>query len=287
IEATAATQEQQIVNAENELRLSRIALAQLLLIDDYENFDVADEDFVLPEADVLDHSAKSIYQKALTFRNDIKYSEANVELARKDLDIAKGALLPTLSAFYGYDTRISYQDRSVGTGEFDIVPIGVVPSTQEEVVTARERMGVRGPLPFFDQWTMNDGHSYGLQLNIPILNGFSARNTMKKSQVNLERSKNQLEQDKLDLDNAVHQAWNDTRASYKSYEAAGKALEARREAYNYARERFNVGLMNSFDFAQAQARVDNAEAELVRTKYDYIFKLKVLEFYFGIPLDEL
>lgn len=288
IEATAATQEQQIVNAENELRLSKIALAQLLLIDDYENFDVADEDFMLPESDILDNSPRTIYNKALTFRNDIKFSETNVELAMKDLDIAKGALLPTLSAFYGYDTRISYQDRAISTGEFEAVGTQFfVPSTEEQIFGLQPISQIRGPLPFFEQWTQNDGHSYGLQLNIPILNGFSAKNSVKRSQVNVERSKNQLEQDKLDLDNAVHQAWNDTRASYKSYEAAGKALEARKGAYNYARERFNVGLMNSFDFAQAQARVDNAEAEFVRTKYDYIFKLKVLEFYFGIPLDEL
>ncbi|WP_461532072.1 TolC family protein [Sinomicrobium sp.] len=287
IEATAATQEQQIVNAENELRLSRISLAQLLLIDDYENFDVADEDFIIPESRIPDESPRSIYEKALTFRNDIKFSEANVALAEKDVEIAKGAMMPTLSAYYGYDTRISYQDRTVGTGEFDLVPIGVVPSTQEAVVTSREIVGVRGPMPFFDQWTLNDGHSYGLQLSIPVFNGFSARNSVKRSEVNLERTKNQLEQDKLDLDNAVHQAWNDTRAAFKSYEAAGKALEARKEAYNYARERYNVGLMNGFDYAQAQARVDNAEAEFVRTKYDYIFKLKVLEFYFGIPLEQL
>ncbi len=175
----------------------------------------------------------------------------------------------------------------MGTGDFELIPIGLVPSTEEQVVTSREISAIRGPLPFFRQWTQNDGHSYGLQLNIPVLNGFSAKNSVKRNQVNVERSKNQLEQDKLDLDNAIHQAWNDTRAAYKSYEAAGKALEARQGAYNYARERFNVGLMNSFDFAQAQSRVDNAEAEFVRTKYDYIFKLKVLEFYFGIPLDEL
>ncbi len=99
IEATAATQEQQIVNAENELRLSRIALAQLLLIDDYDNFDVADEDFMLPESDILENSPRTIYNKALTFRNDIKFSEANVALAEKDLDIAKGHYYPPCLRF--------------------------------------------------------------------------------------------------------------------------------------------------------------------------------------------
>jgi outer membrane protein len=61
-------------------------------------------------------------------------------------------------------------------------------------------------------------------------------------------------------------------------------LEARRLAYEYSKERFDVGLMNAFDFSQAQSRVDNAEAELIKTKYDYIFRLKVLEFYFGLPI---
>jgi outer membrane protein len=64
-------------------------------------------------------------------------------------------------------------------------------------------------------------------------------------------------------------------------------LEARKLAYQYAKERFDVGLMNSFNFSQAQARLDNAEASVIRTKYDYIFRLKILEFYFGIPITVL
>ena len=70
----------------------------------------------------------------------------------------------------------------------------------------------------------------------------------------------------------------------KAYEAALKTLEARRLAYDYAKQRFDVGLMNSFDFSQAQSRLDNAEADAIRTKYDYIFRLKILEFFYGIPL---
>ena len=62
-------------------------------------------------------------------------------------------------------------------------------------------------------------------------------------------------------------------------------MEARRLAYQYAKERFDAGLLNAFDFTQTQARVDNAEADVVRTKYDYIFRLKILEFYFGMPIN--
>jgi len=55
-------------------------------------------------------------------------------------------------------------------------------------------------------------------------------------------------------------------------------------AFQYTKERFDVGLLDAFNFSQAQSRVDNAQANLISAKYNYIFRLKVLEFYFGIPL---
>ncbi|HLT52238.1 MAG TPA: TolC family protein [Arenibacter sp.] len=257
IEATAATQEQQIVNGENLVLITRINLAQLLQITDYENFDIAEEEFNIPPSNILDNSAKAIFDKALTFRNDIKFSLSNVELALKDLQIAKGAVYPTLGAFFNYGTQYSSEFRN--------------PATFER-------------LPFSDQLWLTDGISYGLQLNIPVFNGFSVKNSIKRAKIGVEKSRLQLKQDKLDLETNINQAYVDVKSFSKAYEAAQKTLDARRLAYDYSRERFNVGLMNAFDYSQAQSRVDNAEAELIRTKYDYIFRLKVLEFYFGLPL---
>lgn len=257
IEATAANLEQQIVNAQNAVLISRISLAQLLQITDYENFDIADEAFDVPPASILNNSPKEIFAKALTFRNDIRFSESNVAVAEKDLEIAKGARFPTLGAFFNYNTRYSDQTRDPITGE---------------------------KIGFKDQLWVNDGISYGAQLNIPIFNGWSTRNGIKRSQIDVMRSQLQLEQDKLDLETNINQAYADVQNNAKAYEAAQKTLEARRLAYEYSKERFDVGLMNSFDFSQAQARVDNAEAELIRTKYEYIFRIKVLEFYFGLPI---
>lgn len=257
IEATAANQEQQIVDGQNQVTLSLISLAQLLQITDYENFDIADEEFAVPTSDILDYSPKVIFDKALTFRNDIKFSETNVDLAEKDLQIAKGASFPTVGAFINYNTRYSDQTLDPLTGE---------------------------TIPFRDQLYLNDGISYGAQLTIPIFNGFSTGNNIKRSQISLEKARLQFEQDKLDLENTINIAYVDVQSFAKSYEAAQKTLEARKLAYDYSKERFDVGLMNSFDFSQAQARVDNAEAEVIRTKYNYIFRIKVLEFYFGLPI---
>uniref|UniRef100_UPI00404AE5E4 TolC family protein n=1 Tax=Flavobacterium sp. TaxID=239 RepID=UPI00404AE5E4 len=251
IEATVANQEQQIVNSENLILISKINLAQLLQIADYENFDIADETFEIPPSEILTYTPRTIFEKAITFRNDIKLSEANIGLAEKDLQISKGALLPTLGAFFNYNTRYSGQQQD---------------------------------LNFTDQLWINDGISYGAQLSIPIFNGFSVKNNIKRSEINIDKAKIQLEQDKLALETTINQAYVDVKSFGKAYEAAQKTAEARRLAYNYSKERFDVGLMNSFDFSQSQARVDDAEAQLVRTKYDYILKLKVLEFYFGLPI---
>jgi outer membrane protein len=63
--------------------------------------------------------------------------------------------------------------------------------------------------------------------------------------------------------------------------------EARRLAFEYAKERYDVGLSNSFDFNQSRTAYENAQSDVVRTKYDYIFRLKILEFYFGLPITDL
>ncbi len=260
IEATAANQEQQIVNGESLVLISRINLSQLLQITDYENFDVVDDSFAIPPSTILDNSAKDIYEKALTYRSDIKFSESNVEISEKDLKIAKGALYPTLSGFVNYGSRYSDVTLLADSNNMPYTP------------------------SLTDQLWIFDGISYGAQLNIPVFNGFSVKNNIKRAAISLEKSKLQLEQDKLNLESNIQQAYVDVTTFRKAYEAAEKTLEARRLAYNYSKERFDVGLMNAFDFSQAQSRVDNAEADVVRTKYDYIFRLKILEFYFGIPI---
>lgn len=257
IEATVAAQEQQLVSAQNNVIIARIALAQLLQITDYENFDIAEEEYLIPNSSVLDKSPKEIFDKALTFRNDIKLSRTNVEIANKDLQIAKGARYPTINGFFNYNTRYSDQNFNPITGNL---------------------------VAFKDQLWINDGISFGASINIPVFNGFSVRNNVKRSKINLMKSELQFAQDKLTLESNINQAYADVNGTLKTLEAAQKTLAARELAFQYNKERFEVGLLDAFNFSQAQSRVDNARASLISAKYNYIFRLKVLEFYFGIPL---
>lgn len=293
IKANDASEKQAIVNAENAVQVSLISLAQLLLIKDYQNFDIEDQGYDIVDEGIADKDVYEIIGSAKENRAEIKIAEKSVELAEKDVQIAKSVYYPTLSAFFGYDTR--YTDAASFINTIDpnnpmvVREIGVVQETGQSVIGEFPNTVpmLVGADPFVDQLYQNDGVSYGLSLNIPILNGFSARGNVKRNQINLERTQNQLEQAQLDLESTVYQAYVDAKGALKSYEAATSALESQELAYNYAKERYDVGLTNAFDFSQSKVRFDNSKIELNRAKYDYMFKLKVLELYFGIPALEL
>ncbi|PVW17450.1 TolC family protein [Marixanthomonas spongiae] len=255
IQATDAGEKQRIAQNENAVTISLINLAQLLLIEDYATFDIADEGYNIIGDEIIEKPVQEVITAAEENRNEVKIAQKNVELAKKDLQMARGAYYPTLSAFFSYNTRYSdndFLDRA-----------------------------------FTDQLYQNDGIGYGLQLNVPILNGFATRSSVNRSKINLKRNKYQLEQAKLDLESNVYQAYVDAKGALKAYEAALVALESQELAYDYAKDRYDVGLTNAFDFSQSKLRYDNARIEVNRAKYDYIFKLKVLELYFGISPTEL
>ena len=286
LEANKAAQEQSIIQAENNLALSQISLAQLLQITDFQNFDIVEQNFDIPFSQILEKNPKAIFEKALTFRSDIKLGIINIDIAEKDVELAKGTLKPTLRAFYSYSNRLGYSNRLIGSGDFTEIPIGYVLSSGESVVRSIEETTIAPHLSFAEQLRNNEGHNYGLSLNIPIFNGFSARNSVKKAKINLERNKNAFEEQKLNLESTINQAFNDTRGAYKFYEAVQKTLFSRKDAFNVAQNRYEAGAMNAFDYVQAQQRYEQSISDRVRAKFDYIFKLKVLEFYFGIPITE-
>lgn len=264
IKANVATNKQNVITAENALLISKLSLAQLLQLKDFYDFDVVDTENIKDENNILAQPATAIYDKAKELRTELKIAKTNLEVAQKDLDIAKGAFQPTVQGFYNYNTRIAYADR-----------IGL--DQNGNPVT-------RPALPFWDQFKDNKGQAFGAQLSIPIFNGWSVKNNVERNKVNLEKSKIALEQQELDLQRNVYTAFTDAKGALKTHESAVVSLESRQEAFNYAKERYAVGMMNSFDFNQAQTLLTNAQSEVIRTKYDYIFKIKILEFYFGIPI---
>lgn len=266
LKATVATDKQNITVSENNLLISKLSLAQLLQLKEFADFDVVDDTDVKDENNIMAQSPTDIYNKAKETRTELKLAQTNLEIAEKNVAIAKGAYMPTLSGFYSFRTSASYSDLPTGQVDADGNPI------------------YRSPDPVFDQFSDNKGHNFGLDLQIPIFNGFSVKNNVERSKVSLEKSKIDLEQKSLDLQRNVFTAFTDAKGALNTYESSTITLEARQQAYNYAKEKYDVGLMNSFDFTQAQTLLTNAQSDVIRTKYDYMFKIKILEFYFGIPI---
>jgi outer membrane protein len=289
IKATVAGDKQRLVAAENALFLSKLSLVQLLQLDDYKDFDIAEDNVAVPLSTVMAEKPEDIIEKAKQSRVELKIATTNLELAEKDITIAKGALQPSIAGFYNFSTRASYSDRVVG---FDINSanptsvIGQVEGTGQNVLQPNFSPVLGNPDSLFNQFSDNKGHNFGMQLTVPIFNGFSAKNNIERSKVALERTKIAKQQAEVDLERNVYNAITDAKGALNSYESAQVALEARAEAFNYAKEKYAVGMMNSFDFNQAQTLYLNAQSEVLRTKYDYIFKLKLVEFYFGIPIKQ-
>jgi outer membrane protein len=265
MKATMASDKQKVVTAENNLLISRLSLAQLLNLDDFESFDIAGVDMDAKPSPVMAESPENVVAKANEVRVEIKIAQSNLDLAQRDIKIARGALMPSVTGFYSFSTRASYTDRIVG---FD--PSGAPI--------------VEGPLPVFKQFSDNKGHNFGLELRIPIFNGFSAKGNLDKSKINYEKSKNAFDQAKLDLETNVYKAITNAKGALNTYEAAVSTVEARQEAFNYAKEKYAVGMMNAFDFNQSQTLYSTAQSDAIRAKYDYIFKMKIVELYFGIPI---
>lgn len=251
INSTLATDDQSLIQAQNTLDISSLRLAQLLQLPDAA---ILVETISLdnPNASIISNSSTEIYSKASTSFPEVKAAELSIKSAEKDIRISKANYYPTLSLNYGLSTV--YQHRQ---GFVDFYPYG-------------------------DQLNNNLGHFVGLTLNIPLFNRFQYSTAVAKSRINMEQAQYSLESEKIKLRESIQIAYTDAKTASKTYDAALKAVDANQEAFRYAQERFEVGSFNTFDFNQAKNRLFTAQSQQIRAKYDYSFKLKVLEFYYGI-----
>ena len=268
IESNVATSEQNLVNAENVLTTSRLNLSQLLQLETID-IDIEDIDADINSSTILLQSSNTILEKALSFLPQLKKAELDIDSAEKNIDIAKAGFYPTVSLSYGLNTNYQHLQ-----GTEDVLVINN-PSGSSLIENG-----------FFTQLENNLNHAVGFSVGIPIFNRFQNKVAVNRAKLNHDRIKYNLDSQKIQLRTTIQNAYVDAENALKTYEASLKTVEARRLAFEYAQERYNIGNMNAFDFSQSNNQLISAEAQLVRAKYDYAFKTKILEFYFGIPITE-
>jgi outer membrane protein len=134
---------------------------------------------------------------------------------------------------------------------------------------------------FSNQLQDNVNRSLFFSLNIPLFNGFSTYTGVKRAEINFRQAELQLEQTKQSITQSVYQAYNDAQAALANYYAFKTSVAASQKSFEWAELRYEQGLSNITEYADSRMRMEIAQANLARTKYDYIFKLKVLDFYQG------
>ncbi len=282
IQAQAANEELNLVNARNQLHSSYISLIQLLEIDTLGEFEILQPDLseVLKSDPLL--SVDNIYKKAIQNLPRIKGAEYNLKSRQEDLDIAKGQWSPRLSLNFSYGTRYSSIRQSIAGLDSMTVPIGFTEDNRNVFTT--QAFPEYETYPFFDQLENNASTNIFFNLSIPIFNGWQVQQSISTARVDVLNAEYSLQLEENQLYKDIQSAHDDAGAAWKKYQAARKTVESMQEAFKYTQSKFEVGLINSVEFNTAKNNLIRAQSELLQAKYEYIFKTRILDFYQGKPI---
>ncbi len=287
IMAQLATEELNLTNAENQLNISYLGLAQLLNLPSAQGLRIIKPEINVEGQSLLAASdANQIYTTALGILPEIKSADYNMKSAEKGLDVAWGGMSPrlSLSAFYG--TGYSGLAQRIKTyPEFlGYTPNGDITTDNEKVLTPQLSNPVYEKTPFMTQYNENINKSVGFYLTIPIFNRFQVRSAIGRARMQVLSAELQIESTKLQIQKNVQQALADANAGLKKYYASTKAVEAIAESFKYTEQKFNVGIVNTNDYNDSKNKLIKAQSDLLQAKYEYLFKTKVLDFYQGKAL---
>jgi outer membrane protein len=282
VEAQLALEELEIVNTENLIKTSYLTLAQFLELDSISTFEIEIPEITEPDTNIILPTVDIIYNEAIGLPQ-IKAAEYELLSSQKGLDIAKGGLSPslTLSASYGTgysDVRKHYAQEYAGLQSF-----GIVGATGDSVYVPSFNT-LETDYLFFDQLSDNQSEYVALNLQIPIFNKYYTKTKISNSKINIANSQLQLEFVKNELYKDVQQSHNEVYSALTKYKASKKAVDAMQKSFDYTEKKYNAGLITTLEFNTSKNNLIKSQSDLLQAKYEYIFKLNILNFYRGIPL---
>lgn len=254
IQAQAAQEELSLITQKNALETSILTLTQFLELKTPAGFEVVVPEINVDPNTIVSGNIDDIYAIAEKNRPEIKSSELKLKASEYGLKMAKGGRSPILSLNYSYNARYSSPSNLPGDQSF----VGQLKTS-------------RSP-------------GAGLTLNIPILNGWQVNKNISNSKLNVETSQYNLEGTQKQLYKNIQQAYTDAVASLKKYNVSIKAIASTEESFRYTEQKFNVGMVTPVDYNAAKTQLLTAQSDMAQAKYEFIFKIKVLDFYKGLPL---
>jgi outer membrane protein len=286
IEAQSSTEELNVITARNRLSISYLSLQQLIDLPVSRDFDIEKPRLkeVAPPRELV--TAEVIYGHALNTRPEIKSGELRVKSAMKSLSIARGAQYPILTFSGSYGTGYSGASREVDPAIPPVVtstPIGITQLSHDTVLADMTTFTYRTK-SFYTQWDENDNFSVGLNLTIPVFNGWQVRNAVSQAKIQRNVAELDLEKTKRVLRNTIEQAYADAVASLQKFNSATRKVASQEESFKYTQQKFDVGMVTSYDYNNSKNQLTSAQSELLQAKYDFIFKTTILDFYMGNPI---
>ncbi len=253
IKAQEANDKTSVINAKNDLEIALLNLTQLLDLDSTAGFDIVVPQSIEVELLALPESVQDIYNAALNSLPQIKSAEYALKSSEQQLKKSWGMLSPS----FNLDGSLSSDYQKVPDLPADT---------------------------YFKQLNDNPRKSIGLSVNIPIFNQLQVKNSISNSKLQVKDYKYQLDLAKMALYKEVQQAHADATAAREKYYSSVEAVNYNEEAFKYTSQKMEVGLVNSVDYNVAQNNLISAKSNMLQAKYEYIFKLKILDLYMGKPI---
>ncbi len=251
IKSELASEKSTEASARSDLSIAKLDLMQLMELPVTTDFEIVSPDFTEVLADQQTPIPNKVYEQSLEIRPQIKQAETDLESTKLDEDIAKAALLPTLSLSSGLST--GWSDNITG---FD----------------------------YSEQLKNQFTPSVGLTLSIPIFQNKQGRISVKQAKI----ATNDAELTKVNTENelrkSVEQACVDVITAQMQFEASKEQYDSAKESYEVAAEKYNEGLLNSVDFLTMKTSMITSESDFTQAKYSLVFSSKILDFYKGLPI---
>lgn len=294
LQAQLANDSANLISARGNVTQAKYVLKAYMNLDAAAPFEIeeptADQ---IPLEPIADLQPENVYALALANQPQQKVNDYNLKAAQKNLLVAKGALYPTIGAYGSLSTNYGYfRSPTYAQIPHGYAPSGLVVSdgsggfidVQKPLFTNGGKNGYITSDPLGTQFSNNFGQAIGISLSIPIFNGWQSKANYQRSKLNIKTLEYQVQLDNQTLKQDIYQAYNAAIVALEKFNSSQTQVDAAQKSYDFATKRYNIGMLSTLELVTDQNNLFRAKLQYVSNQFDYVFKMKVLEFYKGLGI---
>ena len=291
LEAQVARDSATLIQSQVQYQIDLLTLKGLLNLPADIAFDIeAPPVETIPVDNILEQDPAMVYKLAMNTQPQIKGNQLRLLSAQKGYESARGTLYPTFTAFGNLQSRFNQPftvfDR-VGrverpTGTYIKGPSANVPVYVETDDLVQRNLGVfEAYSGYGTQLSNNFGQTIGISLNVPIFNGWRAKSNVARAKLDIERANLSITRDTLQLKQDIYNAYQQAFGAYNTFIARDKAVRTAERSFELSTKRYQAGVQQTIEWLANQNNLTRAKIDKLIAQYNYVFTMKVLEFYKG------